>query len=258
MQLASVLSVVELVEVGIELCATYAVDPREATGMRNRVNPLLSTTVLRRCAAKMAGSHGAKTARSALRYIADGSASPMETTLTMLLCLSRAQGGYGLPMPQLNRRVNTRSRGTATRGKVQVADTYRLCDLYWSDVKLGVEFDSSSHHTGESKISRDADRRSELGLVNVSIITVTGGQLFDSRAFDRVARLIAKTMGAPLRIRRNGWMTKRFELRSQLLTAKSAAYHQYAHNASSVVGDIYAGNGSSSSIDVTAATSCRS
>ena len=49
-----------------------------------------------------AGIYGARRAARYARYVQDCSASPMETNLFLLLCLPTSEGGYGLPLPELN------------------------------------------------------------------------------------------------------------------------------------------------------------
>ena len=100
LQLAGVLSAAQLIRVGFEFCGWYALDEDDPRGFRNR-EPLTSAAALRRYLSRAEGVRGRKRALEALRFIADGSASPMETVLTMLLCLSTALGGYGLPLPRL-------------------------------------------------------------------------------------------------------------------------------------------------------------
>ena len=46
--------------------------------------------------------NGKAKAKRALKYVIDGSLSPMETMVYMLLCLPVMLGGYGLPKPEMN------------------------------------------------------------------------------------------------------------------------------------------------------------
>lgn len=215
MQLAGSTDPIELAEIGLELCGTYALGIDDDRQMRERP-PVTSTTSLNQCLGKMAGKRGYKNMRAALECMVDGSASPMESILVLLLCLPSSRGGYGLPLPQLNYGIDAKALATGYRFP-EKQNFYRVCDLYWPGAKLGVEFDSNAHHSGKDKIAKDADRRSTLGLAHVGIITLTAHQVFDARAFDRSAQLIARKLGTPLRIRRKDWMTRRFELREKLL-----------------------------------------
>ena len=78
-------------------------------------------------------------AKTAIRYVCDGSASPMETCLALLLGLPARYGGYGLGMPEMNAKVLIPARlGKRT--------TYRKyhCDLYWSEQNVAIAHSAAS------------------------------------------------------------------------------------------------------------------
>lgn len=101
-QMAGELSFEQLVKLGMELCGSYALSSRADAGFLFR-EPLTSVRRLRCYLEKASGMNGAKRARASLSYVLDGSASPAETNLVMLLCLSTRRGGYGLPLPSRRR-----------------------------------------------------------------------------------------------------------------------------------------------------------
>lgn len=212
LQLAAVVPLPELVLVGLELCGTYALVPGSERGFRGRQKPLTSVASLERTVARAEGLRGAKRARQVLRFLADGSASPMESIVAALLCLPSAFGGYGLAFPHLNYEV-------AMPDKVRTATGRRrcVCDLYWPAWRLAVEYESDLHHTGGERIASDSKRRTALELANVSVVTITHGQVYDARAFDEAARALAKLMGKRLRISQTGWLMRRYDLRSLVL-----------------------------------------
>lgn len=212
LQLAAVLPLPELVVVGLELCGTYALVPGSVRGFRDRQKPLTSVASLERYVARAEGLRGAKRARQALRFLADGSASPMESIVAALLCLPSSFGGYGLAFPRLNYEV-------AMPDEVRTATGRRrcVCDLYWPTWRLAVEYESDLHHTGGERITSDSKRRAALELAKVSVVTITRGQVYDARAFDEVTRALAKLMGKRLRISQTGWLMRRYDLRSQML-----------------------------------------
>lgn len=213
MQMATVLPVVELILLGFELCGTYALDPDDPQGFRNRERALTTVAALNRFVAKMEGMHGCKRAKRALRFVIDGSASPMESVLAMLLWLPSSFGGYGLRRPRLNYEVTVASTASGSTRKIN-----RRCDLYWPESKLAVEYESDLCHTGSEDILRDSVRRTELAKENVRVITVTKEQLFDARKLDEVAHALARRMGMRIRCSRSDWMMRRYELRMKLLT----------------------------------------
>lgn len=212
LQLAASLPLPELVLVGLELCGKYALEPGSERGFRDRQKPLTTVASLERYVAGAEGLRGAKRARQALRFLADGSASPMESIVVALLCLPSAFGGYGLALPRLNYEVAMPDEVRAATGRRRCE-----CDLFWPAFRLAIEYESDLYHTGSARITSDSKRRAALELANVSVVTVTSGQVFDARAFDEVARALVKRMGKRLRISQTGWLTRRYDLRSQVL-----------------------------------------
>gem|GEM_PF-491177 len=175
--------------------------------------PLTSVKALKNLAARMEGVNGQKNANRALRYIADGSGSPMETILFMLLTLPHKLGGYGLPAPELNKRIDMAKASKSRSGK-----PYYILDLFWPKAGLAVEYDSDSYHTGADRIARDAKKRLDLKARDITVITVTSGQVRSVTEFERIAKLISRNLHGRLRFKNPGQFLKaRRELRNLLL-----------------------------------------
>ncbi|WP_172623477.1 PDDEXK family nuclease [Arabiibacter massiliensis] len=217
LQMATRLSSVQLILLGYELCGTYVLDASHPNGFRKREKPLTSAAALRRYVQKAAGMKGSRQALEALRFVADGSASPMESVLTMLLCLSTVLGGYGLALPLLNYLVRMPDDVRRATGRARC-----FCDLCWPEAKLAVEYESDAFHGGETDIARDSKRRAALARAGYTVVTVTWAQVRDARELDEVARVLAKRLGKRLRISRADWMSRRFELRNAIMPQKSA------------------------------------
>lgn len=214
LQLATKLSLPKLVEVGLELCGSYALRPNDTRGFQPR-KPLATIATLGRYAAKAQGVHGVKPAVKALKFVVEGSASPMETILFMLLCLPTSLGGYGLELPCLNYCIVVPEGAR----KLVHQEAY-WCDLYWKKAKLAVEYDSDMFHTDTNRIAHDAKRRNELAHLGLTVASVTRRQVYDAREFDETAHLIARRIGKRLRCSRKDALTKRYQLRQLLLTDK--------------------------------------
>ena len=201
-QMASELPLVKLIELGLELCGTYSLSVKDeyVPGMdasdRNEYDhpQLASKKALENLTARMAGANGYKKACQALRYIAEGSASPMETILFMLLALPHKLGGYELPVPVMNRRIDN---GQAARQRSGTA--YHSCDLFWPEAGFAVEYDSDFYHTGANRIAKDAEKRNNLADLDITVITVTSRQVRIAAEFDGLARLIARKLHKRLR-----------------------------------------------------------
>lgn len=211
-QAAGSLDLVSLIRLGCELCGSYGLSPRDPRGFVDR-EPLCDAARLRRMAAGISGYCGRTRAMRAARYVIDGSASPMETVLVLLLCLPLRLGGYGLPRPAMNRRVDVPGHLAW-----QVSSSYFCCDLYWESARLAVEYDSDSYHTGPERIFRDARRRGELSLLGVDVMTVTRAQVRNAIEFDKVAHAIAARLRHRLRLDRMvDWHARNRDLRARLL-----------------------------------------
>lgn len=207
-EMAKELSLVELVRYGYVLCSKYAYDDSDK-GFRKRA-PLTNARALRRFVEKSHGRTGSNKAARAVRFIADSSASPMETNLVMALCLSRMIGGYGLGLPELNPRVEVRTKGLVQRDHFE-------CDLYWRKQHVAVEYDSGEHHSGVEAETKDSARRSALLSQGVTVVSMTPDQFFDARKFDEAARAVAKLLGKRLPANEAAWMMRRYRLRHELL-----------------------------------------
>jgi len=203
-QMAGELPLVKLVQLGLELCGTYSLPVKDeySPGVEAADNvlygqpQLTNTKALKAFATRMEGVSGQKKVSRALRYIADGSASPMETKLFLLLTLPYQLGGYGLPAPKLNRRieiVNPTSRGP---GKA-----YYVCDFFWEKENVAVEYDSESYHSGADRMVSDARKRFDLEKQGINVTAVTGRQIRNVIEFESFAKLIAKKLGRQLRFK---------------------------------------------------------
>lgn len=122
LQLGKELSLIQLITVGYELCGSYGLSVQSSSGFLRR-EPRSNPQLIERYLEKCEGIHGVKAAKRASSYLVKGSASPMESLLSMLLCLPPSLGGFGLPRPELNYPIETNEGGIAIR----------RCDLCWPD-----------------------------------------------------------------------------------------------------------------------------
>lgn len=196
MQMASTVSLSELVALGYEMSGTYSL-PSDQTAKFN-CRELTAPGKMELYISKAHRVYGVKKLRSALPHIIPKSASPMETALTMLLCLPYRYGGFCLPQPQLNYNICP-----VTHEQRYTTQSYYSCDLYWQDCRLAVEYDSNLFHTGAERIARDSIRRDELTALGVTIVTVTTHQIMNQEGLDQPARLIAKKLGKQIRLPEN-------------------------------------------------------
>lgn len=212
LQMANQESLARLVLLRFELCGTYAL----AVGAqaRRREKPLTTVAKLRAFVEGAQNAQGRKKALRALRYVLDRSASPMESVLAMLLSLPYSLGGYGLPEPQLNYRVDM------PHSFRKLADrSYCECDLCWPKESLAVEYDSRLHHTDLDKQESDARRRGTLIARGYTVISVYHNQVMDSGSFNRLAHQLAKRLGKRLRYVDPDFTRAHLALRGELFEA---------------------------------------
>lgn len=182
LQMARVLPVIQLTKLGFELCGCYALAPdghaieQPALTSKGRIGNFLKSAK---------GARGVAQARQALTHIVEGSASPRETALTMLLCMPPCWGGYGFSKPQMNYPVCAPD----PRRAHGVRQFY--CDLFWPSWNLAVEYDSKAHHSDERKIVEDQTRATILTSLGISVISLRAQQVDDPARFEHAASAIA-------------------------------------------------------------------
>jgi len=223
LQMAGEYPLAKLIALGIELCGTYSQPDKASICERQdegqvifdqllyNLPPLTSKKKLLAFIDRMGGWIGQPQALKALRYISDGSGSPMETILFILLTLPYRYGGYGLPMPELNGCIYPRKGALPFAGR-----SFYRGDLLWREAGVVVEYNSDMVHANTDSIAMDAIRRGDLALCGISEVTVIKRQLYCIELFDKVARQIASRIGKKLRYKDPGFIKARRELRSVL------------------------------------------
>ena len=134
----------------------------------------------------------------------------MESVLFAMLVLPCSLGGYGLPMPVLNQRVDV-----AALAKKVTGSQFYECDLFWPEKNLDVEYDSKTFHSSKKKISKDSKKRNALEHMGIRVVTVTWEQVSDPIEMNRIARIIARHLG--VRLRRERFLKRQPSLRNLLL-----------------------------------------
>ena len=211
-QLACNLCYADLLELCLEFCGGYVLNPESERGFDDRP-PIATASRLQAYVERFKGRQGAKQIRSLLRYVIDDSASPMETETLMLLCLPSRLGGYQLPMPQHNIAIPVTGRARShTRRK------HLICDLYWEDYRLDAECDSTKHHTSKQQLGIDSNRRIILDAMHYSYVGITTYQLENRDEFLDVVQALRRAMGFKLRRASEHIEAKREALRQYLTT----------------------------------------
>lgn len=178
-----------------------------------RCLPLTDGVRMERFVKGIAGERGSARLKRAACLSADNSASVMESAMVMLLTFPRHRGGYGLPMPEMNRRIDVPQPLREVARKSWVA-----CDALWRDARVALEYDGRLDHAGTSNVRRDYERSSVLNMLGVQQISVTSEVLFDAEQFNRLARQVAGLIGHRLYARDfdTGWFEARRKLRAEM------------------------------------------
>lgn len=177
--------------------------------------PISSVDSLLAFANSAAAFPGCDRARKALRYVLNRSASPAESRLVLLLCAKRSMGGYGLPLPQMNYRVDVVGEGRKCTSR-----KYFVLDLFWESARLDVEYDSDAFHASKAGIASDAERRNALVAMGYTVITVTNGQVSSVNSLDDVAFAIAQALKVRIRRQNGTWNQKRYSFRRRVDVAQ--------------------------------------
>ena len=219
LQMAVQLDEVELISLGLELCGYYSksenpnLAPTHASDYEPHdctfeLEPATTVAKLTRFIERRTGERGFRAARHVLMRILNNSASPMESTTYLLLCLPKRLGGYALPKPQFNVKVTVTTSTTTTA---------RFPDLYWHSHSLDVEYDSDRDHWGQWSRYRDAKRTVELVTEKITVLPLTRMQIMNAREFHAFATSVRRILGIRSRTPRPEWYGKHENLRNRLL-----------------------------------------
>jgi hypothetical protein len=212
LQMAGRLDLVGAVLLGYELCGRYSLSPAGGDGFSSRAVPLATRASLLEFVENAPAARGSKMARAALRFVREGSRSPMESVSSMLLGLPPHRGGKGCPTPLINHRVDLDdvARKVARRSYVE-------CDFFWPRERIALEYDSNEFHASPAEMARDASKRAALETMGVCVFTLTWQQARDAEATDSLVRAMARKAGWRLRAPSARDANRERELRRRIL-----------------------------------------
>ena len=192
-QLAPKLPLVQTISLAWELCGDYRMGNSRDRTFRPRPSlgdPEDFSSALQ----KRPCTRGLEIALTALRCTCAHSASPMETMVGLHLSLPRCYGGFGLPKPQMNHRIELPLGSRAETGK-----SFLVADIFWPEHNLCVEYQSTQFHTGADRIDSDARRRTALEDLGITVVEVTASQALSKSSMNEIAHVLAKKMGKRIR-----------------------------------------------------------
>lgn len=180
LQLANHYTIHQLIYLGLQICSKK---PNGDYVCRHKE--------LEKCARELVGHRGRRKALRALKYIQEGSRSPMESLLYMFLRLPNALGGCGFTRLKLDCKIDLRPN----INKVYYAD------LYDPSKKLLIEFDGFKHHNNPNSFSKDVIRSSNLESEGYSVLSVRSAQLYSLKDYRILVKNISRRVAKPVRIR---------------------------------------------------------
>lgn len=199
-QLAAVLTLPQLLLVGMELCGTYAFDGSGDGGTGFCQRPRLITK--ERLSQYIGWCHkrdGLALARQAVRLLMNNSGSPRESVTVLALTLPTSSHGLGLPQPTLNHRTRVTRRDRETTDQSQY-----FYDFYWTATRgtrngtsrsisrVDAEYDSDAHHAGSMKLYNDAKRGNSVQYMGTAHVVITNYDLQKASRLIKIARQISR------------------------------------------------------------------
>lgn len=196
--------------IALNLCGTYEVHPENGTCLFDRP-PLTDPESLAAFARKLpSGCTGRSHLQDALALCTGRSRSPMETALALMLSLKRRDGGWELPAPQLNRRVDLGPDAARALG----GQAHVFIDLLWPEASIGIEYDSREHHSERDRQLHDKRRQVACSLCGIEIVPWTPAIVNDEVTFGLACQWLANRLEAPF-----SWDTDHVEKRRWLRRA---------------------------------------
>lgn len=192
----------ELLQIGHELCGTYVLD-KSWDGLTNTDACATTASKIRNVLEASPGMRGIKRARDFSGFLNDGSNSPMETVLAILLTAPPRLGGLGLKGAKMNHRILT-------------ADGSKYVDIAFPERKVGLEYKGKKAHAIE-RTERDDRRQNRIIGSGMTILNVWYEDLASPHLFERLIADFTRTAGIRLRIRHRSFPQKHDLLRAQLM-----------------------------------------
>lgn len=200
LQMAPMLTDLELSVLLAELLGLYAVCPQTEDGMFQRREPLMTPQSMMAYLDALGPRHGTARIRRALTRTCVRSGSPLETKLTLRLSLRPSLGGYGLSVLAMNAPVMVR------RISDSLAVGVRKPDILIGEPQDGPELDFSKivaveyngwRHGSPARAAQDAARSNELKARGIPEYVVWKEHYDDLDYMDGLVARIRRDLGMP-------------------------------------------------------------
>lgn len=214
-QFAGALCEAELIELACAMAGRYCFAAKPSGSIIDAV-PLISIAAMRSFLQACSSATGSAKALRALSWAIDGLGSPYETLTYLLLCLPPRFGGWHLPKPVANGRIEV-----ANRRKRGVAQNAYYPDLWWPEANLVVEYDSREYHGTPDQAERDGRRRNDLQSLGLHVVIVNRRILKDPVLLENTYEQLRRTLGVARPRQTQSSLARRHQLRKTLLGPNS-------------------------------------
>lgn len=209
LQMAPHCSDLELLLLIQEFCGCYSIG-RSGEGLRMR-HPLTSVESIGRMASKAQGLKGLGRVRKVLPFAVDGSGSPRETALALLMCLPKRYGGFGVPAPRMNVALDLGGEAALLWEK------RNAFDLVWEDARVVIEYDGRAAHATNEQRDRDNARRNAAAMRGYTVFVLTDERLRSLNQVYAIAKSLSKALGFRLVFQDDRFRERHLALRQVLL-----------------------------------------
>lgn len=175
-----------------EFAGGYRLGSLGDPAVRYSCKPVMGARTLRELLAGVGPNPAARRAGVVADLMLEGSASPMETALALMLTLPVDFGGFGIAKPRLNARIRL---DEAESGLQSVKPDY-----LWPEARLALEYDSAEFHAEKGAVlaARDAARANALAVAGYRVLRVATRNVSTLEGVSLLARQIAALLGARL------------------------------------------------------------
>lgn len=204
-QMGAVLDFPRLVWFGSALCGIFsmAIAGEDAAGEEDLParRQLVTAEKMRGFLSTAPRMPGAERARRALPYVVERARSPMEIFTALMLSLPRRYGGFGLPHPRMNLRVDLPEWLHGARGFDAAGFEGRAphaeCDMRFEHAgkAVYVDYHGADFHTGATHLEHDALRANALEELQIVRFTITRTQALNIALLEKTADQIRKSLG---------------------------------------------------------------
>lgn len=203
-QMAQYLSEEKLLLLGLEMCGSYCISHDAEFGFVNNLDPLTTPVKIKNyiTAFKKIQNNfrGINKALYISKYLEQGSASPQESRLYIMLAAPRKIGGYGIKHIKLNNKVILSTEASQICGQRIVVP-----DLSIKDSKIAIEYDSDAFHSQTLQNRKDKRRIGAMSHDGWRVYSFVLEQLKNYEAFNNLAIDILLNNNQSYRIRRKNY-----------------------------------------------------